>query len=544
MLLLCCCLEEGSMQWLEQLHLSQRNLTSDGIVVLAELGALIVLYIVIKLILRYSKSKLTQMQPKVAQNLANTFKVIGFFVTLLFIVALLGVIAINGYQFYLGTDLKTYTLDTIHKIPQDFWKNTAISIGKLILLFIAAKYILKKSMPLLDKLQERAVTYKGLKENDAAIITLFTRLKRMITNVVWLFLFYLATEWFPIPSVVGEYILLAIRIYIAISIAMLIISVIDAIVATLDDMSKNYAQKSGLIDYYDSLKHLIPLFRKTLEYIIYVMAATFVISQLDFISFLAGYGGAAIQAIGVLFISRVVVELVKLMIDKRYLHENLSSEIKKRNETIFPIVKTLVTAIIYFIALIIILKGFGFDPIPLLAGAGILGMVIGLGAQELINDIVSGFFLIMEQSIQKGDYVQIGDAQGHVESIGLRTTRIRSDDGQLHIIKNGSIEDLVNFSNEFVNAVVEVGVDASSDIEMVYDTLKELGRELDESYSEILAPIEIDGIEDISGPEIVIRTITRVEPGKHLQMKRLIQEKIIERFKEKNIVIPFEKRYD
>ena len=171
-------------------------------------------------------------------------------------------------------------------------------------------------------------------------------------------------------------------------------------------------------------------------------------------------------------------------------------------------------------------------------------MVIGLGAQQLINDIVSGFFLIMEQSIQKGDYVKIGDAEGHVESIGLRTTRIRSDDGQLHVIKNGSIEDLINFSHEFVNAVVEVGVDASSDIPLVYGTLKELGVELDKSHDEILSPIEIDGIEDISGPEIVIRTITRVKPGKHRQLKRMLHEKIVERFKEKNILIPFEKRYD
>lgn len=532
------------LAWLEQFNLAERNLISDATVVLLELGLIVVLYIILKILFKVAKKKLTKLQPKLEENLTHTFKLLNFTLTFVFLIAFFVVLALNIYQFYLGTDLKTYTLINIDKIPNNFWKNLGLGFAKLIGLFIVAKYTIKKTIPFLDKLKDKAVEYKGLKENNTALINLFSHLKSMSKNIIWLLVLYFATQWFPFPEKPGIYILLALRIYIIVTLALLVVSIVDAIVATLDDMSKNYAKKSGFIEYYDSLKHLIPVFKKALEYVIYVMAATLVVTQLDFISSLASYGAATIQAIGIVFISRVISELLRLMIDKKFLHENLTLEVKKRNETIFPIVKTLITAFIYFIALILILKGFGFDPIPLLAGAGILGMVIGLGAQQLINDLVSGFFLIMEQSIQKGDYVKVGDAEGHVESIGLRTTRIRSDDGQLHIIKNGSIEDLVNFSHEFVNAVVEVGVDASSNIPEVYQTLKNLGLELDKAHEEILSTIEIDGIEDISGPEIVIRTITRVKPGRHRQLKRMIQEKIITRFKEKGIEIPFEKRYD
>ena len=269
-----------------------------------------------------------------------------------------------------------------------------------------------------------------------------------------------------------------------------------------------------------------------------------VISQLDFISWLASYGAAAIQSIGIIFVSRVVIEVAKLLINISYLHDNLDEESKKRNETIFPIVKSIIAAFIYFVAVILVLKSFGFNPLPLLAGAGILGMVIGLGAQQLINDIVSGFFIIIEQTIQKGDYINCGNAEGEVESIGLRITKVRSDDGELHIIKNGEIKDLVNYSTNYVNAVVNVGVTAESDLPFVYETLKDLGKKLETSNEDILGQLTVDGVDNISGPEIVIRTITKVKPGQHRFLKRMIQEQIITRFKEKKIEIPFEKRYD
>ena len=228
----------------------------------------------------------------------------------------------------------------------------------------------------------------------------------------------------------------------------------------------------------------------------------------------------------------------------KYLHDELKAEEKKRNETIYPIFKSVIAAMIYFVAIVMILKSFSFDPIPLLAGAGILGMVIGLGAQQLINDLVSGFFIIFEQSIQKGDYIKCGDAEGVVESIGLRITEVRSDDGELHVLKNGSITDLINYSTEYVNAVVNVGVDHESDLPFVYETLEALGEELNRFNDDVLGSLTVDGVDDFSGPEIVIRTITKVKPGQHRFLKRMIQEKIIERFKEKGIVIPFEKRYD
>jgi len=221
----------------------------------------------------------------------------------------------------------------------------------------------------------------------------------------------------------------------------------------------------------------------------------------------------------------------------------IAAEERQRGETIFPIIKTVLAGIIYFIAVVIVLRGFGFDPIPLLAGAGILGMVIGLGAQSLINDMVSGFFIIVESTFRVGDFIQTDKARGIVESIALRTTRVRSPDGQLHILQNGSLGNVVNYSNQFTNAIVDVGIDADSDLEKAYDVLRSLGEEMARASDEILEPLVIDGVEDFSGPEIVIRTRTKVKPGKHSLVARKLRERIKQAFEEEGITIPFAKRY-
>jgi moderate conductance mechanosensitive channel len=189
------------------------------------------------------------------------------------------------------------------------------------------------------------------------------------------------------------------------------------------------------------------------------------------------------------------------------------------------------------------MKGLGFNPIPLLAGAGVLGLVVGFGTQSLINDLVSGFFIIFEYTFQVGDYVEVNKASGVVESIGLRTTSIRSDNGELHILQNGKLGDVVNHSHEYTNAVVNVGVSYKTDLQRVYAVLNDLGKVLHTEMDDVLKPTEVAGVVDFSGPEIIIRTVTRVRPGRHKPIAREIRRRIIDKFQEQGIVIPFKNRF-
>jgi small conductance mechanosensitive channel len=121
-----------------------------------------------------------------------------------------------------------------------------------------------------------------------------------------------------------------------------------------------------------------------------------------------------------------------------------------------PMVKSFASAIVWFAAIVLMLNVVGINPFPLLAGAGILGIVIGFGAQPVINDVTSGLFILFENIFLVGDYIEVGAARGTVEAIQLRTTRLRDPNGALHIVRNGQLSGIVNFSKSYTFAVVEV----------------------------------------------------------------------------------------
>ncbi len=161
------------------------------------------------------------------------------------------------------------------------------------------------------------------------------------------------------------------------------------------------------------------------------------------------------------------------------------------------------------------LKTINIDPTPILAGAGIIGLAVGLGTQNLVNDLVSGFFILFDNYYLVGDEVEIDDIEGEVEAIDLRTTRIRHDDGQLCILRNGEINNVINYSKEYVYAVVEVGVAYDSNLDRVYQVIQAIGKQLKEKYSEVLEPTHVDGLESFREYDLLIRTITKVKPGTH-----------------------------
>ena len=204
--------------------------------------------------------------------------------------------------------------------------------------------------------------------------------------------------------------------------------------------------------------------------------------------------------------------------------------------------RSILSYVIYFIAFVLILRALSLNPLPLLAGAGIVGVVFGLGAQPLINDVVSGLFILFEKLYLVGDFIETGTARGVVETIELRTTRIRDPDGQLHILRNGQLGDVVNFSKGYTYAVVEVGVAYDSDLDQVYEVLKKTGEELKASQPDVLEPTIVQGLDNFGESELTIRTLTRVKPGRHRQAARQYRKMIKDAFDREGIEIPFARR--
>ncbi len=464
-------------------------------------------------------------------------------IILLATLSVLSLIGVGLYWMYLGRYLPEYTIGLIRGIPEQFWIDTGFAIAKVAGLMVAAVFLLRYLRRLVSFLSAKAKEFEGLSANDESIDKLFGSLRATINIATWLIVLALAATWLGLPAGLYDGLLLALWIFLIIAIGVLIWRAVGALIDSADALSEKYLANTEFTSAYSRLRPLIPLLRRSIEYVIMVTVATLVVMQIAAIAALADWGPRIIQVIGIVFMARVVKELITFLMEETLLRKaNLTPQQKQRRATMVPLFSSIMTYAIYFVAGIAILKVFGINPTPILAGAGIAGLAVGLGAQNLIDDMVSGFFILFEEHYLVGDFIQIGDAKGIVESIDLRTTRIRDNAGRHHIIRNGQIIDLVHYSKEYTNAVVEVGVAYESDLNGVFDVIKSTGEELKAENEMVLEATQVKGLDNFGESELLIRTVTRVKPGCHLQVERDLRKRIKDAFDAHGIEIPYARR--
>jgi small-conductance mechanosensitive channel len=259
---------------------------------------------------------------------------------------------------------------------------------------------------------------------------------------------------------------------------------------------------------------------------------------------------SGIKIIGILItliilsqISKWIVKWLERFIRKR--NPLQAVEAKKRAETLGKILRNTLLTVIAFIAALMILGELGIQLGPLLATAGIGAVVLGFGAQSLVKDVVSGFFIILEDHYRIGDAINVAGVSGLVESVSLRKTVLRDLNGNVHTIPNGEIKVVTNLSKEWSRAVVDIGISYREDIDQIISLLSEIGKELadEEPYkSAILEPMEILGVEQFKESEIIIRMIMKTVPLKQWEVSRELRRRIKNRFDKKGIQIPFPHR--
>jgi len=217
-------------------------------------------------------------------------------------------------------------------------------------------------------------------------------------------------------------------------------------------------------------------------------------------------------------------------------------EAKKRAHTLGNILRHTLLIVIFFIALLMILGELGIQLGPLLATAGIGALAIGFGAQSLVKDVISGFFIILENQYRIGDAIEVAGVSGLVESASLRRTVLRDLEGKVHTIPNGEIKIVSNLSKEWARSVLDVGISYREDVDQVLKLLEEIGRELgvEEPWkSAILEPLKILGVERFGESQLVIRVVVKTVPLKQWDVGRELRKRIKNRFDEKGIQIPF-----
>jgi small-conductance mechanosensitive channel len=216
-------------------------------------------------------------------------------------------------------------------------------------------------------------------------------------------------------------------------------------------------------------------------------------------------------------------------------------ERRKRAQTLASVVRRALSALIWTVAVLMVLRELDVDITPVLTGAGIVGLAIGFGAQTLVRDVISGFFLIIEDQVRVGDVAVVNTVGGLVEQINLRTIVLRDMEGAVHVIPNGEIKTLSNRTKDYSYYVVSLGIDYEENTDRVVEAVRAAASELSADPvhgPNILEPIEVLGVDDFKDSSVTMKFRIKTVPLKQWEVGRELRRRIKKVFDAEGIRIP------
>ncbi len=218
---------------------------------------------------------------------------------------------------------------------------------------------------------------------------------------------------------------------------------------------------------------------------------------------------------------------------------------EKRIKTLTGMLRTICLTLAYVVAIVMGLDQIGLDITPILAGAGIVGLAVGFGAQNLVRDVINGFFMILENQVRVGDVAIVNGTGGLVEGISFRTITLRDLSGTVHIFPNGTVTTLANMTKDWSANVLEIGVAYKEDTDQVITVMREVGKDLQQDSEfgkKMLEPIEILGVDAFGESEVVIKARLKTLPSEQWAVGREYRRRLKYAFDREHIEIPFPHR--
>ncbi|MFC4353497.1 mechanosensitive ion channel family protein [Chryseomicrobium palamuruense] len=254
-------------------------------------------------------------------------------------------------------------------------------------------------------------------------------------------------------------------------------------------------------------------------------------------------GMAMLKILVILVLMAIVVKVGKKAIERVMVLRSKTpiGYTERRQNTLIKLLQNGLTYIVYFAGVLAILSAVSINVVGLLAGAGIAGLAIGFGAQSLVKDIITGFFIIFEDQFGVGDTVMINQSNGTVQEIGLRTTKIKTYTGELHIIPNGNISEVINYSVYNSLIMVDVSVAYESDVDEVERLINVFLDGAEEKYPELVKRPDLLGVQALGTSDVVMRIAAETLPMNHFKVGRMIRRDIKRFLEEHNIEIPYQK---
>jgi small conductance mechanosensitive channel len=228
---------------------------------------------------------------------------------------------------------------------------------------------------------------------------------------------------------------------------------------------------------------------------------------------------------------------------KKYItHKTRDAGSIKRAETLSQVFSNTAVVIILLITGMLILGELGISIAPILAAAGVVGVAVGFGAQSLIKDYFTGFFLLIEDQIRHGEFVEVAGKKGVVEEVTLRHVKLRDNDGSIHFIPNGIITTVTNQSRDYSHAVIDISVAYKENLSEVFAELQTIGTGMrsDPMWESIIAKdMQIVGVQELASSAVVIRCRFKVMPLEDVNVRREFLLRVKNTFEEQGIELPF-----
>jgi len=296
----------------------------------------------------------------------------------------------------------------------------------------------------------------------------------------------------------------------------------------------------------------LPVLRQTVKGVIWLVAVFSIFQAwgLGTLSWLFSHQGQSIVS-NILIIALIVSgalliwELVNARIESSLSREREDKKGSTRKLTLLPLLRNVIMIGLILVAGMSVLSHLGINIAPLLAGAGVIGLAIGFGAQTLVRDVITGAFILIEDSIAVGDWVEAGGHAGTVEHLTVRTVTLRDLTGTVHVVPFGDVTSVLNYNRDYGYALIDAGVAYRENYGEVVQALQDVSVELreDETWGpEVMGDLEVFGLNSLSDSAVEIRVRMKTRPMRQFAVRRAFQERMKRVFDERGIEIPFPHR--
>jgi small-conductance mechanosensitive channel len=258
------------------------------------------------------------------------------------------------------------------------------------------------------------------------------------------------------------------------------------------------------------------------------------------------FTGNVLSVFAVLILGLVGWELIKARIDQKLkeempMHSDEAEEGGSggsRSATLLLLLRKFLLVVLFVVVTLIVLSSLGIDIAPLIAGAGVIGLAIGFGAQTLVKDIISGIFFLVDDAFRVGDYVSAGSAKGTVEQISLRSLKLRHPRGMVYTIPFSDLKTVTNFSRDYIITKLDIRVRFDTNLDKIRKIVKQINKEImkDEEYSKVmLSDIKSQGVREMDDSAMIVRVKFKTIPGEQFVLRREIFHRIQRAFNESGI---------